>query len=177
VEVQQQVILWLTALPLVLAAFRMITLGERMYEPTETGRTGSETSAQSSAILFGLTFLGIAVLLIGLPQTLQGGFSLLTDGRFAVALMVLSLGAFALSHYVLVGFRRRQWQAFLGAALQEAALYWLVLAICRLLIDLVPAPLGRIELQAAIWTVITVFSLALIVGTFSRMFRVEPVTD
>jgi hypothetical protein len=177
VEVQQEVIVWLAALPLVLAAFRVITLGDRMYAPTETGRLGGETSAQSSAILFGLTFLGITVLLIGLPQTLAGGFTLLTDGRFALALMVLALGAFAVSHYLLLGFRRRQWQAFLGAALQEAALYWLLLGICRLLIDLVPAPLGRIELQAAIWTAITVFSLALILGTFSRMFRTETVTD
>jgi hypothetical protein len=158
---QQNVITWLAALPLVLAAFRVIPLGDRLSTATATGRKGGESSTQNSAILAGLSFLGLLFLALGGEAE---------ESSVAVALVVLAFGGFVLSYYILSGFRDRQWQSYLAAAVQEAAIYWLVLAGARFLVDSDLAA-SSTESQGAIWAVITVISVALIVGTFARIAR------
>jgi hypothetical protein len=158
---QQDVITWLAVLPLVLASFRAITIGDRFFEPTATGRTGGEFSAQSSVLMAGLTFVGIAVVISTLSSELTG--------RLGIGLLLLAFGGFILSHYIL-GFRRRLWHSYLGAALQEASYYWLLLGVCRVVLDS-GATGEESEVQAAIWIIIVAVSVALICGTFARMFR------
>jgi hypothetical protein len=160
-ELQQDVILWLAILPLVLGAFRVITIGDRLYEPTATGRTGGEFSAQSSVLMAGLVFIGITVVISNLSAELVG--------RLGIGLLVLSFGGFILSHYIL-GFRRKVWHSFLGAALQEAAYFWLVLGLARVILDS-GATGDQDEVRAALWVVVVAVSVALISGTFARMFR------
>jgi hypothetical protein len=160
-ELQQDVLTWLIILPLVLAAFRVITIGDRLYEPTATGRPGGESSAQSSVLMGGLVFVGIAVVISNLSSELLG--------RLGIGVLMLSFGAFILSHYIL-GFRRKVWHSFLGAALQEAAYFWLVIGVARVTLDS-GATGDQSEVQAAIWVVVVTVSVALIAGTAARMFR------
>jgi len=162
-EVQLTVLQWLALLPVMLAAFRVITLGDRLSTSTVTGRAGGETSAQTSLIMAGLSILGIIVA--------AGGLGSGENDSIGLALVVLAFGGFLFSHYMLQGFRGRQWQSFMGAAVQEASFYWLALGVIRSLFSGVSTPNEEIEFLAAGWTVVTVLSLGLIMGTFSRMFR------
>lgn len=162
-EVQLTVIQWLAIVPVILAAFRVITLGDRMFTSTITGRAGGETSAQTSLLMAGLSIFGLAVAAGGLGSDERDSIGL--------ALVVLAFGGFLLSHYMLQGFRSRQWQSFTAAAIQEASLYWLMLGVIRSLFAGVETASSESELLAAGWIVIVTMSVGLIMGTFSRMFN------
>jgi len=161
-EVQLSVLEWLAVLPFILAAFRAITIGDRLFASTVTGRAGGETSAQTSLLRAGLS---VFAMLIAGQGAGSGGDSI------GLALIVLAFGGFLLSHYMLMGFRAKQWQGFLGAAVQEAALYWLMLGVIRSLFVAVGDASKNTEFFAAGWIVIVGMSVALIMGTFSRMFN------
>jgi hypothetical protein len=156
---QQDVIEWLALLPIVLAAFRVVTIGDRLVAATVQGRQGGLNSAQNSLLLAGLVFVGLVLAGIG------GDAEPLTMG-----LLLIAFGALAISSYLLTGFRDKVWQGFLGAGFQEAGLYWLVLSVGSLMIDTGYTEDGT-ESQAAVWAIITLFSVFLIVGTVNRMAR------
>jgi hypothetical protein len=160
-QLQLTVLQWLALLPFMLAAFRVITLGDRMFTSTVTGRAGGETSAQTSLLMGGL-----AVFALLFSASLGS-----TGDRLSLAILVLSFGGFMFSHYMLQGFRSRLWQGFVGAAVQEAALYWLTIGIVRTIFSGVGDASGNIELWAAGWIVVVTMSVALILGTYNRMFK------
>lgn len=170
---QSQVIIWLAALPLVLAMFRAITIGDRLYAPVQTGLSGGHHKQLVNLALAGLTMVGLLLMFIvgsGAP-----------GAEDPLALTLLAFGAFVFSGYMAAGFRRTTWQKFVGHAFHEAGLYWLVLGLCRLMLlitdratpaggDAAAAP-KLVFLEAVIWAVISLVSLTLIVGTASRMMR------
>ncbi len=158
---QQHVITWLAGLPIVLAALRAVTIGDRFFTAAVAGRRGGEGAAQASAVLAGLSFLGLVFFALGGQSE---------RNSVAVALVLLAFGGFVLSFYLLSGFRELLWQRWLAAALQEAAVFWLVLGIARWLVDGGFAASGT-ESQAAIWLVVVIASVALIMGTLGRMAR------
>jgi hypothetical protein len=160
-EVQLTVIQWLALLPILLAAFRVITIGDRLFTSTVTGRHGGETSAQTSLLMAGLSVLAIIVT--------AGGLGSPENDSIGLALVVLAFGGFMISHYMLQGFRSRQWQSFTAAAIQEASLYWLMLGVIRSLFSGVQDTGQEFEFLAAGWIVIVTVSVGLILGTFSRM--------
>jgi hypothetical protein len=160
-EVQLTVIQWLALLPVLLAAFRVITIGDRLFTSTVTGRHGGETSAQTSLLMAGLSVLAIIVT--------AGGLGSPENDSIGLALVVLAFGGFMVSHYMLQGFRSRQWQSFTAAAIQEASLYWLMLGVIRSLFSGVQDTGQEFEFLAAGWIVIVTLSVGLILGTFSRM--------
>jgi len=172
--VQSQVILWLAALPLVLAMFRAITIGDRLYSPVQQGLAGGHHKQLINLSLAGLTFVGIMLfLVIGAAQPGQ-----VED---PLTLVLIAFGAFVISAYMAAGFRARTWQKFVGHAFHEAGVYWLVLGLCRIMLILTdrPAPQGQdqpaqaqlVLLEGAIWAVVAAVSLALIIGTGARMIR------
>lgn len=170
---QQTVILWLAALPLVLAMFRAITIGDRLFAPVQAGREGGHHNQLVNLTLAGLTFVGIMLfLVIG-----QGGAGQIED---PLALILMAFGGFVISAYMAAGFRGRTWQKFVGHVFHEAGLFWLVLGLCRvimLLTDRPGQPGGAADapklqfLELAMWGVISLVTIALIVGTASRMMR------
>ncbi len=170
---QSQVILWLAALPIVLAMFRAITIGDRLYAQVQQGIAGGHHKQLVNASLAGLTFVG---LLLAFIVSAQG------PGQFedALALMLVAFGAFVVSAYM-AAFRAKTWQKFLGHAFHEAGLYWLVLGLCRLFLlftdrpvpegqDQVPQP-SLVFLEGVLWGVVALVTFALVVGTASRMTR------
>ncbi len=170
---QQNVILWLAALPLVLASFRAITIGDRLYSSVQAGREGGHHNQLVNITLAGLTFVGMLLfLVIG-----AGGPGQIED---PLALIVMAFGGFVLSAYMAAGFRSTTWQKFIGHVFHEAGLYWLVLGVCRVILLLTdrPAPAGDAVatptlafLEVVTWGVISLVTLALIIGTASRMKR------
>jgi hypothetical protein len=166
---QSNVILWLAALPLVLAIFRAITIGDRLYAPVQTGLAGGHHKQLVNAVMAGLVFVGsMLFLVIG-----AGGPGQIED---ALSLILISFGAFVVSSYMAAGFRAKTWQKFLGHAFHEAALYWLVLGLCRVMLILTDRADGAegpqlVFLEGVIWGVVTLVSLTLIIGTASRMMR------
>jgi hypothetical protein len=173
--VQSQVILWLAALPLVLAMFRAITIGDRLYAPVQQGLAGGHHKQLINLALAGLTFVGIMLfLVIGAAQPGQ-----VED---PLVLVLIAFGAFVLSAYMAAGFRARTWQKFVAHAFHEAGLYWLVLGLCRIMLILTdrpapaqgqdqPAQAQLVFLESAIWAVVAAVTLALIIGTGARMMR------
>jgi hypothetical protein len=171
--VQSEVILWLAVLPLVLAMFRAITIGDRLYASITTGSAGGQHKQLVNATLAGLTFVGMfLVLVVGV-----GGPGQIED---ALSLVLLAFAAFVVSCYMAAGFRAKTWQKFLGHAFHEAGLYWLVLGTCRVMLLLTDRaqPAGGdaqgpdlVFLEAVVWATITLVSLTLIIGTASRMMR------
>jgi hypothetical protein len=170
--VQPEVILWLAVLPIVLAAFRSITIGDRLYVSTQPGRAGGQQIQLINATLAGLTFVGMLLfLVIGV-----GGPGQIED---ALALILLAFAGFIVSMYMASGFRTKTWQKFLGHAFHEAGFYWLVLGTCRVMLLLTDraAPADGtagpqlVLLEGVVWTVVTIVSLMLIIGTASRMRR------
>jgi hypothetical protein len=171
--VQQTVILWLAALPLVLAMFRAITIGDRLYSPIQAGRDGGHHNQLLNLTLAGLTFVGILLfLVIG-----AGGPGQIED---PLALILMAFGGFVVSGYMASGFRAKVWQKFLGQVFHEAGLYWLVLGVCRVvtLLTVRPQQAGTATaapklqlLELTLWGVISFVTLALIFGTTSRMSR------
>jgi hypothetical protein len=170
--VQEQVIQWLAILPLVLAAFRAITIGDRLYAPIVAGRAGGMDRATQNYFLAGLSFVGLALVVIAganAPALLETAF----------ALILIAFGGFVVAGYMSGSFRHVTWQRFVAGALMEASLYWLVLGLCRVLTVITQpaaAAAGTTRpsldlLNGAIWLVISVVSLALIIGTGARMIR------
>lgn len=160
-EIHLEVLQWLAILPVILAAFRAISIGDRLYSSTVTGRHGGETSAQTSLLMAGLSILAI---LLGI-----GGLGSPQADSIGLALITLAFGGFLLSHYMLQGFRSRQWQGFVAAAIQEASFYWLMLGIIRTLFANIQQGQQETEFITAGWIVVVTVSVALIIGTFSRM--------
>jgi hypothetical protein len=171
--VQSEVILWLALLPLVLAMFRAITIGDRLYASVQTGSAGGQFNQLINATLSGLVFVGMLLfLVIG-----AGGPGQIED---ALALILLSFGAFIVSSYMAAGFRAKTWQKFLGHAFHEAGLYWLVLGTARVMLLLTDraAPTDGTAagpslqfLEGVVWAVVTLVTLTLIIGTAARMRR------
>ena len=170
---QQTVILWLAALPLVLAMFRAITIGDRLFASVQVGRDGGHHNQLVNLTLAGLTFVGILLfLVIG-----AGGPGQIED---PLALILMAFGGFVVSAYITAGFRAKTWQKFLGHVFHEAGLYWLVLGVCRVVMLLTDRPAqsgGAADapklqfLELTLWGVISLVTLALIIGTSSRMMR------
>ena len=166
---QSEVILWLALLPLVLAMFRAITIGDRLYASIQAGTAGGQHKQLVNAALAGLAFVGMMLIVIG-----AGG------PEDALALILLAFGGFVVSAYMAAGFRAKTWQKFLGHVFHESALFWLVLGTCRVMLLLTeratPAN-GTAEapklvfLEASVWAVIALVSLTYIIGTASRMMR------
>ncbi len=170
---QSEVILWLAVLPLVLAMFRAITIGDRLYASVTTGTAGGHHKQLVNATLAGLTFVGMFLFLV----VGAGGPGQIED---ALSLVLLAFAAFVVSAYMAAGFRAKTWQKFLGHAFHEAGLYWLVLGTCRVMLLLTDRaqPAGGdaqgpnlVLLEAVVWATITLVSLTLIIGTASRMMR------
>jgi hypothetical protein len=171
--VQPIIILWLAALPLVLAMFRAITIGDRLFAPVQGGREGGHHNQLVNLTLAGLCFVGIMLfLVIG-----AGGPGQIED---PLALILMAFGGFIVSAYMAAGFRGKTWQKFLSHVFHEAGLYWLVLGVCRiimLLTDRPNQPGGAADapklqfLEVTMWGVISFVTLALIIGTGSRMMR------
>jgi hypothetical protein len=171
--VQPEVILWLAVLPIVLAAFRAITIGDRLYVSIQPGRAGGQFNQLINATLAGLTFVGMLLfLVIG-----AGGPGQIED---ALALILLAFAGFIVSMYMSSGFRAKTWQKFLGHAFYEAGFYWLVLGTCRVMLlltdratpaDGTAAGPKLALLEGVVWTVVTVVTLMLIIGTVARMRR------
>lgn len=171
-HVQQTVILWLAALPLVLAMFRAITIGDRLYASVQSGREGGHHNQQVNLTMAGLCFVGIMLfLVIG-----AGGPGQIED---PLALILMAFAGFVISAYMAAGFRAKTWQKFVAHAFHEAGLYWLVLGICRVVMILTDrpgpgTPAGQPALQfleLTLWGVISFVTLAYIFGTASRMMR------
>lgn len=169
---QSDVILWLAVLPLVLAVFRAITIGDRLYASGQTGRAGGQSIQLINATLAGLVFVGMLLfLVIG-----AGGPGQIED---ALALILLSFGSFIVSSYMAAGFRDKTWQRFLGHAFHEAGLYWLVLGTARVMLLLTDRAVAdgnaagpRLAfLEGAVWAVVVLVTLTLIIGTASRMMK------
>ena len=170
---QSQVILWLALLPLVLAMFRAITIGDRLYASVQTGKAGGQHNQLINAALAGLTFVGMLLFLV----VGAGGPGQIED---ALALILLAFAGFVVSAYMSAGFRAKTWQKFLGHVFHESGLYWLVLGTCRvmlLLTDRATPAAGTAAgpqlqfLQGVIWGVVALVSLTFIIGTASRMTR------
>jgi len=170
--VQSNVILWLVALPLVLAMFRAITIGDRLYSPVQTGLAGGHHKQLVNLALAGLTLVGLMLMFI-----VAGG---VRGSEDPLAITLLAFGAFVVSGYMAAGFRAKTWQKFLGHAFHKAGLYWLVLGLCRMMLVLTdqatPSAGGTaaprlVLLESVTWGVIALVSLAIIVGTASRMTR------
>jgi len=170
--VQSEVILWLAVLPLVLAVFRAITIGDRLYASIQTGSAGGQHKQLVNTTLAGLTFVGMMLFLV----VGAGGPGQIED---ALALIVLAFAGFVVSAYM-AGFRAKTWQKFLGHAFHEAGLYWLVLGACRVMLLLTDRaqPAGGdaqgpdlVFLEGVVWATVTLVSLTLIIGTASRMMR------
>lgn len=164
---QSNVILWLAALPLVLAAFRAITIGDRLYTPVQSGPAGGHNKQLINLNLAGLTFVGLMLfLVIG-----AGGPGQIED---ALVLVLISFAAFVVSAYMVAGFRNTTWQKFLAHAFHEAGIYWLVLGLCRVMLLLTDragaadAP-KLVLLESVIWGVVALVTLTLIIGTGARM--------
>jgi hypothetical protein len=92
----------------------------------------------------------------------------------------MAFGGFIVSAYIAAGFRGKTWQKFLAHVFHEAGVYWLVLGVCRivmLLTDRPGQPGGAADapklqfLELTLWGVISFVTLALIIGTGSRMMR------
>ncbi len=174
---QQNVILWLAALPLVLAMFRAITIGDRLYSPVQTGLAGGHHKQHVNAMLAGSCILTLLVIPV-LGGNTGGGLGALED---TIAFTIMAFGAFVVSAYMAAGFRGTTWQKFVGHALHEAGLYWLVLAVCSLVLLLTERPTGGENntpqgpvlqfLQFAVWGVLVLVTVVLIVGTAARMRR------
>lgn len=160
-DVQLEVLQWLAILPIILAAFRAISLGDRLMTSTVTGRHGGETSAQTSLLMAGLSILAILAA--------AGGLGSEQSDSIGLAMVILAFGGFLVSHYMLQGFRSRQWQGFTAAAIQEASFYWLALGVIRSLFAGVQDASKEFEFITAGWIVVVVLSVGLIIGTFSRM--------
>jgi len=170
--VQEQIIQWLAILPLVLAAFRAITIGDRLYAPIVAGRVGGTDRATQNYALAGLTFVGLALVVIAganAPNLLETAF----------ALIVIAFGGFIVAGYMYQGFRHKTWQGFISGALEEASLFWLVLGVARVL-QVITEPAAAAAgttrpsldlLNGAIWLVVSVVALTLIIGTAARMMR------
>lgn len=170
---QSEVILWLALLPLVLAMFRAITIGDRLYSSVQAGRAGGHNNQLVNATLAGLTFVGMLLfLVIG-----AGGPGQIED---ALALILLAFAGFVVSAYMAAGFRARTWQKFLGQVFHESAIYWLVLGTCRVMLLLTDratpadgtAAGPKLQfLEGVVWGVIVLVTLTYIIGTVSRMRR------
>src|SRR5881296_1582668 len=92
-RVQEQIIQWLAILPLVLAAFRAITIGDRLYAPVVTGRDGGADRATQNYALAGLSFVGMALVVIAganAPALLETAF----------ALILIAFGGFVIAGYM-----------------------------------------------------------------------------
>jgi hypothetical protein len=171
--VQSEVILWLAVLPLVLAAFRAVTIGDRLYASVQTGSAGGQFNQLINATLAGLVFVGMLLfLVIG-----AGGPGQIED---ALALILLAFAGFIVSAYMAAGFRSRTWQKFLGHAFYEAAIYWLVLGTCRVMLLLTDratpadgtAAGPKLQfLEGVVWAVVALVTLMLVIGTAARMRR------
>ncbi len=172
---QGTIVLWLAALPLILAMFRAITIGDRLYSPVQTGAAGGYHKQHINLLMAGLTFVGMALVIV-LGVQIRG------TAEDTVALLLMAFGAFVLSAYLAAGFRGRMWQKFVGHATHEAGIFWLVLGVCnfiRIFFTDVTIPAGAdaggeptlVFLEVVVWAVIAAVSLTLIVGTVSRMFR------
>ena len=91
----------------------------------------------------------------------------------------IAFGGFVIAGYMYSGFRHVTWQRFVAGALMEAALFWLVLGLCRVLTVITQpaaAAAGTTRpsldlLNGAIWLVISGVALTLIIGTGARMIR------
>lgn len=162
-DLHLEILQWLALLPVILAAFRAISLGDRLMTSTVTGRHGGETSAQTSLLMAGLSILAVIIGSSGLGNP-QGD-------SIGLALIVLAFGGFLVSHYMLQGFRERQWQSFTAAAIQEAAFYWLALGVIRSLFAGVQDAGAEAEFVTAGWIVVVVLTFGLVIGTFSRMSK------
>ncbi len=170
---QQNFILWLAALPLVLAMFRAITIGDRLFASVQAGRAGGHHNQLVNSTLAGLTFVGILLfLVIG-----AGGPGQIED---PLALILMAFAGFVVSAYMAAGFRATTWQKFLGSVFHEAGLYWLVLGVCRVVLLLTdrPAPADGAPatptlafLEVVTWGVIALVTIALVIGTSARMMR------
>ena len=169
---QSQVILWLALLPLVLAMFRAITIGDRLYAAVQTGSAGGQHKQLINGTLAGLTFVGMLLfLVIG-----AGGPGQIED---PLALILLAFAGFVVSTYMAAGFRAKTWQKFLGHVFHEAGLYWLVLGTCRVMILLTDRSAANgtaggpklVLLEGVVWCVVALVSLMLIIGTAARMMR------
>lgn len=170
---QENVILWLAALPLVLAMFRAITIGDRLLAPMQASRDGGHHNQLVNLLLAGLVFVGFMFFFVigaGSPDQIEHPMSL----------VLMSFGAFIVSAYMAAGFRGKTWQKFVGHVFHEAGLYWLVLGVCRvvmLLTDRPGQPGGAADapklqyLELTLWGVIAFVTLALIIGTGARMNR------
>lgn len=171
-------ILWLAALPLILAVLRAVTIGDRLHAPVQTGSAGGYHKQHINLLMAGLTFVALTLVLIATVQL--GGVA-----EDTIALILMAFGAFVISAYLASGFRNRTWQKFVGHAVHEAGLFWLVLGVCNFIrISLTdreipegatPEQLAQLPnfvfLEGVVWAVITAVTLLLIVGTFARMIR------
>ena len=170
---QQTVILWLAALPLVLAMFRAITIGDRLFAPAQASRESGHHNQLVNLTLAGLAFVGMMLFIVigaGGPDQIE----------HPMALILMAFGGFIVSAYMAAGFRGKTWQKFVGHVFHEAGLYWLVLGACRvvmLLTDRPNQPGGAADapklqlLELTLWGVISFVKTALIVGTAARMTR------
>ena len=169
---QSNVILWLAILPLVLAAFRAISIGDKLLSPTQAGPAGGFHKQIVNLTLAGLTLIGLMLMyIVG-----TGPFG----SEDAMAITMLAFGAFVVSGYMASGFRNKTWEKFVSAAFHEAGLYWLVLGLCRLFLALTSQPTTGtganaapklVLLESVTWGVIALFTLVLIIGTGARMVR------